>query len=689
MSLYSGIDAFSQHDDNNDESDFYRCLSRIDLLFQQVYLQRNEVVPAYFSPFFFPAKIQSAYFNDPYDAPAWFAFTPLPDSREALTTRLKRLIEQFDLTLFERDLLLVCLLPRLSTHYNALPDSGIKEGVSDKLLMQMFSSAQTEYQLLLSALHPSSPLFQFSLLLKTTVNENKIPTTFYMCSESVWHFLCGNGSMAKYRYPYPQPVETDAMTLYPVTISEQICCLCLNPVGETPPVIVLDGCALDGRENGLANILAQHQRALWRLDICDLDNVVEPQQQQVIVDIIRDALMDNAGVVCVRWADAGAAKKHVVSVLERLLPQVRLPLFFLTDSTAESPLFHTLPSIHFSVPCPDAMAKSKLLQMAWPRQSVSENQRLQTLAERYAFSLADISLLIAEADYYRQIRGQDALLGAGDLQKTLLYRSRKNFGNLAHRITPVRTFDDIVLSPSVKKQMEEILAAIRLRESVTIKHFAHKTGGKKGLSALFYGEPGTGKTLAAEVLAQHLDTDLIKVDLSAVVSKYVGETEKNLSLVFDLAETDSGILFFDEADALFGKRSESKDAHDRYANIEVSYLLQRLENYPGFVILATNHRGHLDTAFSRRFTFITHFTYPDVTLRTQMWQAIWPATLALAEDVDFAELAIRGNLTGASICNVALLAAVLAADEQSDKIQLRHIDHAIRRELNKLGRLPL
>jgi SpoVK/Ycf46/Vps4 family AAA+-type ATPase len=172
-----------------------------------------------------------------------------------------------------------------------------------------------------------------------------------------------------------------------------------------------------------------------------------------------------------------------------------------------------------------------------------------------------------------------------------------------------------------------------------------------------------------------------------VVNKFVGETEKNISRIFDLAEADAGVLFFDEADALFGKRTETKDAHDRHANIEVSYLLQRLENHPGLVVLATNHRSQLDEAFTRRLTFIVRFSYPDAALRERMWRGIWPQQVRLAGDIDFADFANKAAITGANIRNAALLAACLASEEGASCVGRTHIERALHRELVKIGRI--
>jgi SpoVK/Ycf46/Vps4 family AAA+-type ATPase len=200
---------------------------------------------------------------------------------------------------------------------------------------------------------------------------------------------------------------------------------------------------------------------------------------------------------------------------------------------------------------------------------------------------------------------------------------------------------------------------------------------------LFAGESGTGKTLAAEVIANELRLDLYRIDLSSVVSKYIGETEKNLRRLFDAAEDGGAILFFDEADALFGKRSEVKDAHDRYANIEINYLLQRMEQYRGLAILATNMKSSLDAAFTRRLRFIVNFPFPGVPERQQMWQKAFPAA-ARADGLDYARLA-RLNLTGAGIHNAALNAAFLAATA-SRPITMKEVLEAARDEFRKLER---
>ena len=203
---------------------------------------------------------------------------------------------------------------------------------------------------------------------------------------------------------------------------------------------------------------------------------------------------------------------------------------------------------------------------------------------------------------------------------------------------------------------------------------------------LFSGPPGTGKTMAAEVIANELQLELYKIDLSQVVSKYIGETEKNLNRIFTAAETANAILFFDEADALFGKRSEVRDAHDRYANIEIGYLLQKMEEYEGISILTTNLRQNLDEAFVRRLAFTVHFPSPDEASRRRIWAGIWPSEMPLSEEVDLDCLARQFKLSGGNIKNIALAAAFLAA-EAGSPVTMSHVLQGTKREYQKMGKV--
>jgi hypothetical protein len=261
-------------------------------------------------------------------------------------------------------------------------------------------------------------------------------------------------------------------------------------------------------------------------------------------------------------------------------------------------------------------------------------------------------------------------------------QARPRLDDLAQRLEGLATWDDLVLPDSLRRILRDVATHVRQRATV-YERWGFSTRGSRGLgvSALFSGGSGTGKTTAAEVLARELRLDLYRIDLSSVVSKYIGETEKNLRRLFDAADEGGAILLFDEADALFGKRSEVKDSHDRYANIEVSYLLQRMESYRGLAILTTNLKGAIDAAFLRRLRFVVPFPFPDAAQRAEIWRRVFPANTP-TEGLDprrLAQLAVAGG----SIRNIALGAAFMAA-ESGEPVRPGHVVRAARAEYAKL-----
>ncbi|MGD1703149.1 ATP-binding protein [Dapis sp. BLCC M229] len=277
-----------------------------------------------------------------------------------------------------------------------------------------------------------------------------------------------------------------------------------------------------------------------------------------------------------------------------------------------------------------------------------------------------------------------------DLCSAARHQSGYDLINLARKIEPKYTWDDIVLQPKQLTQLENICKEAEYQNLVHNQWgFATKLSLGKGLNVLFSGIPGTGKTMAAEVIAHHLQLDLYKIDLSQIVSKYIGETEKNLNRIFTAATNSNAILLFDEADALFGKRTEIQDARDRYANIEVSYLLQKMEEYEGITILTTNLRSNMDEAFERRLRFIIEFSLPDTEHRLLIWQKIFPKKAPCSPELDIEFLAENFEITGANIRNIALTAAFLAADDKDNNrvIEMRHLIRAIRREYDKMGQI--
>jgi AAA+ superfamily predicted ATPase len=273
-----------------------------------------------------------------------------------------------------------------------------------------------------------------------------------------------------------------------------------------------------------------------------------------------------------------------------------------------------------------------------------------------------------------------------DLFAAARAQSGHDLATLARKVEPVYAWEDIVLPDDTLAQLREICQRVAYRQRVLGDWgFDRKLSLGKGVNALFAGPSGTGKTMATEIIANELGLDLYKIDLSGVVSKYIGETEKNLDRIFTTAENANAILFFDEADALFGKRSEVHDSHDRYANVEISYLLQKMEQYEGIAILATNLRQNLDESFVRRLAFTVHFPFPDEASRQRIWTGIWPAAAPLAGDVDMDFLASQFKLSGGNIKNVALAASFLAAAD-GGAVTMGHLFQATQREYQKMGK---
>jgi SpoVK/Ycf46/Vps4 family AAA+-type ATPase len=369
-------------------------------------------------------------------------------------------------------------------------------------------------------------------------------------------------------------------------------------------------------------------------------------------------------------------------------PAVRAPLLILLSDGR----FHWQ-GLTIALPDPDYAARRELWReglttLDRPGQPELGTDTLAGLADRFRLTARQIEDAVQTARAAAIWRDpHNPHVGQVDLFAAARTHSTPILSNLARKITPHYGWDDIVLPADTVAQMREICSYVEHRHTVYEQWgFGRKLALGLGLMALFAGESGTGKTMAAEIIAGALGLDLYKIDLSNVISKYIGETEKNLNRIFAEAETSNAILFFDEADALFGKRSEVKDAHDRYANIETAYLLQKMEEYDGVVILATNLKMNIDEAFLRRMHFVVDFPVPSEDDRRRIWQGALPAQLPLAPDVDFDFLARKFKVTGGNIRNITLLAAFLAAGD-GQVVRMEHMVQATRREFQKIGRM--
>jgi AAA+ superfamily predicted ATPase len=343
--------------------------------------------------------------------------------------------------------------------------------------------------------------------------------------------------------------------------------------------------------------------------------------------------------------------------------------------------------LRVELPSFDYANRFALWNRVLPTELRAEDVDLAILSDRFRLTVASIQAAAATANnlalWHHPKSGRVRM---DDLYTACRLHSNRNLPGLARKVESRHTLDDIVLPPDQSSQLRELLDQVAFQQVVLQDWgFERKLSSGEGLNALFSGPPGTGKTMAAGAIANALHLDLYTIDLSQVVSKYIGETEKNLDQIFRAAQGSNAILFFDEADALFGKRSEVKDAHDRFANIEISYLLQKIDEYEGIAILATNLRQNLDDAFVRRMHFVIEFPLPDEEHRRRIWETSFPNQTPIAQDVDFAVLAREIRLAGGNIKNIGLAAAYSAA-ANGGVISMSHLMKAARREHQKLGR---
>jgi hypothetical protein len=342
---------------------------------------------------------------------------------------------------------------------------------------------------------------------------------------------------------------------------------------------------------------------------------------------------------------------------------------------------------------------SRLMNVSLPRLNSHDRTTLWQQSLDEAAPLLDIPRLVQQfrfgptavrqaaqaADNYAAMRSGGQLPSMDDVWAACRQQSEWQLDDLAQRIEPAYTWDDMVLPADASAQLCEIAQQVQQRHRVYVAWgYEHKLNRGQGISVLFAGTSGTGKTMAAEVLAHTLDLPLYRIDLAGVVNKYVGETEKNLRRIFHAAEQSGTILFFDEADALFGKRTDVKDSHDRYANIEVNYLLQLMENYSGLAILATNRRQAVDRAFLRRLRFVVDFAFPGIDGRRRIWQRVFPQHVPVGR-LDYNQLA-QMEIAGGNIHSIALNAAFLAAAD-GGTVEMKHIMAAARREYAKLDKV--
>jgi ATP-dependent 26S proteasome regulatory subunit len=409
--------------------------------------------------------------------------------------------------------------------------------------------------------------------------------------------------------------------------------------------------------------------------------------------VFREGLLQNSALLFNGYDLLLSDEKEIKSSYENMLAELdNYPQWVFLASEKEwrpAGIPGDKPFISIELPLPPYSARRQLWANQWQDDStLAVDVDLNDLASKFRLSGGQIRDAAAAARSLAQWRDPEkAVITNQDLHAACRQRFRGTLSALSRKIQPRYHWSDIILPKDQTEQLHEICSYVKYYYTVYGDWgFERKLSTGKGLNVLFAGPSGTGKTMAAEIIANELGLDLYKIDLSAIVSKYIGETEKNLDRVFREGQTSNAILFFDEADALFGKRSEVRDSHDRYANIEIAYLLQKMDEYEGAVILATNLRKNMDEAFARRMHFTVEFPTPEEADRHRIWQNIFPSEAPLATDIDLSFLARQFKITGGNIKNIALGAAFLAAQD-GGSINMDNIIWATKREFQKLGKL--
>ena len=580
--------------------------------------------------------------------------------------------DRFELSPFEKDILLLCAGMELDRGWGLL--CGQAQG-NDLTNYPTFSLALSTLDYAhWNAITPDSPLRHWRLI-ELKDNSNSLTTKELVIDEQILHYLLGTRHLDERLTGLLELVTyAPGLVLSHQKIVDKLAQVWLQ--AAEVPIIHLYGQDIPSNQ-AIANALSKK----LQLNMYTISAEILPTDTSQLY--LFKCLLEREWIInqsaffldCSYWENSDRSKDILVSLL---LDNLRCPLII---SSQERRRERHKSFITVEVKKPTTQEQRCLWSESLEEIIPESNGQIDTLVSYFNLNLPAIESVCLQL---KSIENNGSNHSNIDTQLWQMCRTqaRPHLEQLAQRIESGVTWEDLILPESELNILQELATHVRHKEQV-YHHwgFAQKNARGLGISALFAGASGTGKTLAAEVLGNELQLDVYRIDLSSVVSKYIGETEKNLKKIFDTAEGCGAILLFDEADALFGKRSEVKDSHDRYANMEVSYLLQRIESYQGLAILTTNLKDDLDRAFLRRIRFIIQFPFPDFNQRSAIWQRIFPIHTP-TQGLNFEKLA-RLNVAGGNIRNIAINAAFLAASNQ-DSVEMKHILKAAQSEYSKL-----
>jgi SpoVK/Ycf46/Vps4 family AAA+-type ATPase len=618
--------------------------------------------------------------------------------------RLPLLSNLYNLTAFETDLLILALAPELDLRYRKLyaylQDDVSRKNPSIDLATRLFLQGRKERVQARAAFNPLATLFGSPLLTlyaDPTDGPVPLPAWQFVIEPRIADFLLGSDRLDP-RLLEPLSVASWGSAhvaikdlLLPEPTRSALRRVAEQAVDGRGSVCLLHGPPGSGKKTCAAAVSTAIERSMLIVDLSACLSSGRPLST-LLNAALREAILygsvlylDHLEVIVDSAQDRIAVQDAVEEALSRFPG-----LAFLGSRQPWQPRNRFVQIIKLDLTMPNEHMRHRLWKFALASSQPEVESDIDTayLAGAFRFSGGQIHRALKQAQKQAWLqRGALAALTMEDLLAGCREESTRHLVALAQKLPVNRGWDDLVLPRDTLAQLQEFCNQARHRLRVYDGWgFGQRLSLGKGLVGLFSGSSGTGKTLAVEVLSRDLGLDLYRVDLSSVVSKYIGETEKNLARVFHDAQEGNAILFFDEADALFGKRTEVKDAHDRYANIEVNFLLQQVEGYEGVIILASNMSKNIDPAFQRRLNFSIEFPFPDEDLRLRIWQGIFPRNAPLNSGLDYAFLANKFKISGGNIKNVAVSAAFHAASN-GGVIGMDHIVLAMKREYQKLGKV--
>jgi SpoVK/Ycf46/Vps4 family AAA+-type ATPase len=614
--------------------------------------------------------------------------------------RLATLADSFHLTSFDIDVVLICLAAELDLRYERLyaylQDDVTRKRPSVDLALNLLCSSFSAKMDARDRFAFAAPLLKYELisLSEDTANPKTTLLNRYLkLDERIVNYLLGSDEIdvrLARQVLLVDPKHTIENLILPADLLNRLKLLFENHGnGDRGLSLYFQGPYGVGKRSTAGALC---QLGGLKLLVVNVEHApsADPDFASVVNLITREAALQGAAVYWNGFDSLLSAEQrsHLLLLLQEL--QERREMVFLAGETVWEPsdIPELPPFVRIEFPLPAYSERLLFWGMA-VKNIAAADVDAAGLANKFRFTGGQIrDAALTAQNLARRRDPEDVSVNMTDLLEACRLQSNRKLAALATRIKPHYAWTDIVLPPDSLRQLREICNAVEFRSIVYEEWgFDKKLSLGKGLGLLFAGPSGTGKTMAAEVLAGELGLDLYKIDLSTVVSKYIGETEKNLSRIFTEAATSNAVLFFDEADALFGKRSEVKDSHDRYANIEINYLLQRMEEYEGTVILATNLRKNMDDAFVRRIQFTIEFPFPHADQRLAIWQRVWPKDMP-RQDLDLDFMARRFEISGGNIRNIALATAFLGA-EDGGCVTMKHLIRATWQEYQKMGKVVM